>query len=80
MTIFEPENRIFPVPTMAREVYDVTGAGDTVIASMALAMVSGANARNSARLANYAAGIVVGKRGTATVTPEELIKVIRENS
>ncbi len=78
MTIFEPHRKIFPVPTMAREVYDVTGAGDTVIASITLAMLSGGNIRNSARLANYAAGIVVGKRGTATVTPEELIKVIRE--
>jgi len=78
MTIFEPHHKILPVPTMAKEVYDVTGAGDTVIASMALAMVSGANARHSARLANYAAGIVVGKRGTATVTQEELMRVIRE--
>lgn len=78
MTVFEPHHKIFPVPTMAKEVYDVTGAGDTVIASMTLAMLSGANARNSARLANYAAGIVVGKRGTATVSPEELIKAIRE--
>jgi rfaE bifunctional protein kinase chain/domain len=78
MAIFEPHREPFFVPTVAREVYDVTGAGDTVIGTMALAMASGVHLKDAVRLANYAAGIVVGKMGTATVTPEELIRVINE--
>jgi D-glycero-beta-D-manno-heptose-7-phosphate kinase len=60
------------LPTSAREVADVTGAGDTVIATLALAIAAGATMPEAARLANEAAGIVVGKFGAATVTPEEL--------
>ena len=60
------------MPTVAREVYDVTGAGDTVIATMALALAGGAGAKEAAALANHAAGIAVGKVGTATVSREEL--------
>ena len=78
MAIFEPHQEPFLVPTVAREVYDVTGAGDTVIGTMALALAGGAGAKDAARLANYAAGIVVGKVGTATVTRDELIRVVRE--
>ena len=57
----------------AREVYDVVGAGDTVIATLALGLATGLSAKHSTELANVAAGIAVGKRGTATVAPEELI-------
>jgi len=78
MAIFESHQEPFLVPTVAKEVYDVTGAGDTVIATMALALASGANVKEAAGLANYAAGIVVGKMGTATVSPQELSRVIRE--
>jgi len=78
MAIFEPHQEPFLVPTVAREVYDVTGAGDTVIGTMALALAGGAGAKDAASLANYAAGIVVGKVGTATVTREELIEAIQE--
>ena len=60
------------LPTSAREVADVTGAGDTVIATLALAIAAGATMPEAARLANEAAGIVVGKFGAATVTPAEL--------
>jgi D-glycero-beta-D-manno-heptose-7-phosphate kinase len=60
------------LPTSAREVADVTGAGDTVIATLALAIAAGATMPEAARLANEAAGIVVGKFGAATVTPQEL--------
>jgi D-beta-D-heptose 7-phosphate kinase/D-beta-D-heptose 1-phosphate adenosyltransferase len=60
------------VETVAREVYDVTGAGDTVIATFALALASGASFADAARLANYAGGLVVMKRGTATVSAAEL--------
>src|SRR5215208_405495 len=61
------------VETAAREVYDVTGAGDTVIATLAGALASGATMLEAASLANHAAGIVVGKVGTATATADELL-------
>ena len=61
------------LPAAAREVADVTGAGDTVVATLALAMAAGATWAEAARLANEAAGIVVGKFGPATVTPDELL-------
>ncbi|MGD0916723.1 MAG: D-glycero-beta-D-manno-heptose-7-phosphate kinase [Thermodesulfobacteriota bacterium] len=81
MTIFEPHQEPYAVPTVAREVYDVTGAGDTVIATMALALGTGASVKvkDAASLANYAAGIVVGKVGTAIATLEELRRVIKES-
>src|SRR5690606_30868066 len=60
------------LPATAREVADVTGAGDTVIATLGLAIAAGATACEAARLANHAAGIVVGKFGPATVSPAEL--------
>jgi D-glycero-beta-D-manno-heptose-7-phosphate kinase len=62
------------VETAAREVYDVTGAGDTVIATLAAALAAGATMIEAAVLANHAAGIVVGKVGTATVSAEELLR------
>jgi D-beta-D-heptose 7-phosphate kinase/D-beta-D-heptose 1-phosphate adenosyltransferase len=82
MTIFEPHQKPYPVPTVAKEVYDVTGAGDTVIGTMALALGTGprVSVKDAASLANYAAGIVVGKVGTAIVSSEELLKVIKEKS
>jgi D-beta-D-heptose 7-phosphate kinase/D-beta-D-heptose 1-phosphate adenosyltransferase len=61
------------IPTAAREVFDVSGAGDTVIGSYTLAICAGATAVEAAVFSNHAAGVVVGKRGTATVTPEELM-------
>jgi rfaE bifunctional protein kinase chain/domain len=65
------------IPAVAREVADVTGAGDTVAATLALALAAGATLAEAAVLANHAAGIVVGKFGPATVTPEELLNVFR---
>jgi len=61
------------IPAVAREVSDVTGAGDTVVATLALALAAGATMTEAATLANHAAGIVVGKFGPATVSPEELL-------
>jgi len=61
------------IPTYAREVFDVTGAGDTVIAALTLALAAGATLIESAHFANTAAGIVVGKFGTATASPEEIL-------
>ncbi len=65
------------IPTAAREVFDVTGAGDTVISVLTLALASGASYRDAAVIANHAAGIVVGKLGTATVSADELIGALR---
>lgn len=63
---------IVRIPTVAREVYDVTGAGDTVVAVLALGLGQGLPLETASRVANAAAGLVVGKRGTAVVTPSEL--------
>jgi len=63
----------FAMPTLAREVFDVSGAGDTVVATLALALASGADHRAAVTLANRAASVVVGKFGTATLTAEELM-------
>ena len=71
MTLFQKGAR-FHVRTQAREVADVSGAGDTVIATLAVALAGGARMREAVRLANRAAGIVVGKFGTAVVSPSEL--------
>ena len=68
------------LPASAREVADVTGAGDTVIAAMALAMAAGATVVEAARLANEAAGVAVGKFGAATVTPMELLRALELSS
>jgi D-glycero-beta-D-manno-heptose-7-phosphate kinase len=65
------------VPTAAREVYDVTGAGDTVIATLAASVAAGASLVEAAMLANHAAGIVVGKVGTATASPDEVLASFR---
>ena len=65
------------IPAVAREVSDVTGAGDTVVATLALALAAGATIVEAADLANHAAGIVVGKFGPATVTPAELRDAVR---
>ncbi len=78
MTLFEKNGKVTHIPTMAREVFDVTGAGDTVISVFTLALACGAKIIEAAHLANYAAGIVVGKLGTATTTPEELMDRIKE--
>lgn len=67
----------FHIPTVAQEVFDVSGAGDTVIASFTLAIAAGASPMEAAILSNHAGGVVVGKVGTATVTAEELIASLR---
>jgi len=65
------------IPTIAQEVFDVSGAGDTVIAAFTLAIAAGASPVEAAVISNHAAGIVVGKIGTATVAPEELVASFR---
>ena len=71
MTLFQ-DGRRFHVAAQAREVFDVSGAGDTVIAALGVALASGARMTDAVRFANRAAGVVVGKFGTAVATPEEL--------
>ncbi len=74
MKLFEKGAPLAHIPTVAQEVFDVSGAGDTVIATFTLALASGASKLEAANLANYAAGIVVGKVGTATATQKELLE------
>jgi rfaE bifunctional protein kinase chain/domain len=73
MSLFE-KRRVVHIPTVAQKVYDVTGAGDTVISAFTLSHVSGASMEQSAVIANHAAGIVVGQVGTAVVTGEQLLE------
>jgi len=77
MSLFEHGSKVTHIPTVAREVFDVTGAGDTVIATLTLAMASGASMTDAARISNYAAGIVVGIVGTAVVKQDQLKQRIR---
>ena len=77
MALFEGGSRITHIPTVAREVFDVTGAGDTVISTLSLGLAAGLAIREAAVLSNIAAGIVVGKLGTASLTPDELISRIK---
>lgn len=72
MSLLDADDKLTHIPTVAREVYDVTGAGDTVIATLTLALAAEANVLEAAIVANHAAGVVVGKVGTATVSPSEL--------
>ncbi|QQS44923.1 MAG: D-glycero-beta-D-manno-heptose-7-phosphate kinase [Acidobacteriota bacterium] len=76
MSLLEEDDQLTTIPTVAREVYDVTGAGDTVIATLSLALTSGASLREAAVIANHAAGIVVAKIGTATASIDELLSTM----
>jgi len=77
MALFEKDKEPFLIPTVAKEVFDVTGAGDTVIASLALAKAAGLSFEEAAIVANQAAGIVVGKLGTATTSQEEIFGTLK---
>jgi bifunctional ADP-heptose synthase (sugar kinase/adenylyltransferase) len=77
MALFEPGAPTVHVPIYGSdEIADVTGAGDTVMATLTLALAAGATMADAARLANYAGGLVVMKRGTATVTARELARAV----
>jgi D-beta-D-heptose 7-phosphate kinase/D-beta-D-heptose 1-phosphate adenosyltransferase len=78
MTLVKPSGSIEHLPTKALEVFDVSGAGDTVIATIAIALAAGATHSEATSLANTAAGIVVGKVGTAVVHPQELLEALHE--
>jgi D-beta-D-heptose 7-phosphate kinase/D-beta-D-heptose 1-phosphate adenosyltransferase len=76
MSLFSRGGKAVHIPTVAREVFDVSGAGDTVLASLAVGIAAGMGMAEAARLANVAAGIAVGKLGTSTVSPEEIINAV----
>lgn len=76
MSLFEKNGSVTHVPSVARKVFDVTGAGDTVVSTLALSIAAGASLSDASRIANYAAGIVVGIVGTATVKREELLRTV----
>ncbi len=77
MALFETGRKMEMIDTVARSVYDVTGAGDTVISALTLALSAGMTPREAAVLANFAAGVVVGKVGTATATLPEIRKAMK---
>lgn len=77
MALFSAHGAVASIPTAAREVYDVVGAGDTVTAYLASLLAAGATAIEAAEIANVAAGIEVGKLGAATVTPDEVLAFVR---
>jgi D-beta-D-heptose 7-phosphate kinase/D-beta-D-heptose 1-phosphate adenosyltransferase len=78
MVLVTKDGDLTQIPSMAREIYDVSGAGDTVTAWLGTALAAGASLREAAQLANYAAGVEVGKPGVATVSPEEVLAVHEE--
>ncbi len=80
MTLFEAGGAVHEIPSRPRPVYDVTGAGDSVLAVLALAYTSGATMKEAAELANVAGGLVVLKFGTAEITPQELLDAVARNS
>ena len=76
--LFEKGKKTFYIPTVAKEVYDVSGAGDTVIAVSTALLASGASPKEAATIANIAAGIVVEKLGTQTASQKEIIERIKQ--
>ena len=80
MILFERGKEPYHTPTRAREVFDVSGAGDTSLAALVLALTAGAKLEQAAYFSNAAAGVVVGKIGTATVTPAELSAYVAHES
>jgi D-beta-D-heptose 7-phosphate kinase/D-beta-D-heptose 1-phosphate adenosyltransferase len=79
MALIAADGVVRRIPTTARDVYDVVGAGDTVTAYLATSLAAGASAYEAAVVANYAAGVEVGKLGAATVTPDEIREAYDEH-
>ncbi len=78
MVLVTKDGASIHIPSIAQQIYDVSGAGDTVTAWTGAALAAGASVREAAQLANYAAGVEVGKRGVATVSPDEVLAVYEE--
>ena len=74
MRLFEKKGQSVHIPTVAQDVFDVSGAGDTVVSAATVALASGASMLEAAHISNYAAGIVVGKVGVTVATQEELLE------
>ena len=79
MILFDQLNPPFHRPSHAREVFDLSGAGDTAIALFTLALALGASPVEAAEMSNHASSVVVGKLGTATLTPQELLESFRQS-
>jgi len=79
MMLFQRDRAPHHIPTRARGVFDVSGAGDTAIALLTLALAAGSTPVQAAEISNFASGVVVGKLGTATLTPDELLNAIRSD-
>ncbi len=79
MSLFE-KRKVAHIPTVARNVYDVTGAGDTVISAFTLAYTSGATMEEAAIIANHAAGVVVAEVGTAVASQEQILETMRSKA
>lgn len=77
MSLFDKSGKVTHIATCAREVYDVSGAGDTVISALTLSHAAGASLKDAAIIANHAAGVVVGKVGTAVATQEEILESMK---
>jgi len=77
MTLVEKGADPCHIPTVARKVFDVSGAGDTVISALSMGLASGMNKQSAALISNFASGIVVGEVGTSTVSAEDLKTTIR---
>ena len=78
MSLCESNGKSLHIPTMAQQVYDVTGAGDTVVSTLALALSVGASIQQASIMANYAAGVVVGQIGTASITKKQLKEALHQ--
>ena len=79
MILFDREGPPYHTPTRAKEVFDVSGAGDTAIALFTLALCAGGTLQEAAEISNHGSGVVVGKFGTATLTREELLASFKKN-
>ena len=79
MVVFEKSGNGYHIPAVAKEVYDVTGAGDTVVSSLTLSLATGIDILSASIISNFAAGVVVGKLGTASLTREELKDIFKKN-
>ena len=77
MTLFEDSGETTYMPTLAREVYDVTGAGDTVVSVLSAALAAGGSMKEAALISNHAAGLVVAEIGTASVEPKDILESFR---
>jgi len=80
LTVFSKGSKVVSIPTFAREIFDVSGAGDTVISTLTLGLAAGCDIETAALIANHAAGVVCGKIGTSVAKSNEIIESFSQNS